>query len=131
MASRLRTSYPAAYPAMASRVESELGLGTAPIAAELLGSIDTFQFEERVVFDHCANLIADRKWDAALSYVMARDRSFWLDQDMARRTQWEACRRMADLGRIAEEVLAEVKSVGGTAGEWVQRYSELRWLAAA
>lgn len=124
MASRLRTSYPTAYSLMASRVESELGLAVAPIAAESLGSIDTFQFEERLVFEHCANLIADRKWGEALSYVTARDRSFWLDQDMQRRTQWEACRRMADLGRIADEVLTEVKSVGGAAGEWVQRYSD-------
>jgi len=124
MASRLRTSYPSAYPAIAGRVEAELGLAGAHVAPELLGSIDTFQFEERLVFEHCANLIANRKWDEALSRVAAREGSFWLDHDMARRTQWEACRRMADLGRIADEVIAEVKTARGTASEWVQRYSD-------
>ena len=124
MASRLRTSFPSLYSEMADSVEQELGLAMAPIPPDRLGSIDTFRFEERLVFGHCADLIAAGAYVDALAYVAARDRSFWLDQDLVRRSQWEACRRIAELGRVAAEILAEVRSAGGDAGAWVQRYSE-------
>jgi hypothetical protein len=43
----LRTKFFEAYPAMADRVESELGLRDVALPAGALGSIDTFRFEER------------------------------------------------------------------------------------
>ena len=124
MAARLRTSFPAAYPDLADRIELELGLASANVLAADLGSIDTFRFEEQVVFGHSADLIAAGSFEAALEYVTARDNSFWLDVDLGRRSQWEACRRLAQLGRVAAEVSAEVKGAGGDAAAWVQRYSE-------
>lgn len=124
MASRLRTSYAGLYAEIADRVEAELGLAMAGVAAADLGSIDTFRFEERVVFGHCADLIADGRFDEALSFVAAREGSFWLNLDLSRRTQWDACGRMAELGRVATDVLAEVRSATGNAAGWVERYSE-------
>jgi hypothetical protein len=124
MAQRLRATYSGIYAAVANGVETELGLMGAGIPAEALGSIDTFAFEERVVFGHCADLIAARSFAEALGYVAARDRSFWLDQDFVRRAQWDACRRMAELGVIAEDVLARVRAAAGDAAEWVERYTE-------
>ena len=124
MAARLRTSFPAAYQGLADRIELELGLAAADVLAADLGSIDTFRFEERVVFGHCADLIAAGSYEAALEYVTARDDSFWLDLDLGRRSQWEACRRMAELGRVTAEVIAEVRAASGNAATWVQRYSE-------
>jgi hypothetical protein len=123
MAQRLRSTFSAGYAAVAAKVESELGLAGAGIAANALGSIDTFAFEEHVVFAHCADLIAARQFVEAQTYVTARDGSFWLDQDLARRAQWEACRRMADLGIVADEVMAEVRSAGGKVQDWLDRYA--------
>ena len=48
----------------------------------------------------CSELIAGGKFEEALALVAGREHSFWLDRDMARKAQWEACRRMADLGLV-------------------------------
>ena len=50
---------------------------------------------------HCGDLIASGKFDEALALVAEREHSFWLDRDVARKAQWEACRRMAELGSVA------------------------------
>jgi hypothetical protein len=47
LARRLRTSFSEVYPALADRVQDELGLSNAKLQAECLGSIDTFRFEEK------------------------------------------------------------------------------------
>jgi PglZ domain len=123
MAQRLRTTFAAHYAEVAGRVETELGLTDAAIAASALGSIDTFAFEERIVYAHCADLIASRSFAEALTYVSQRDGSFWLLDDLERGAQWEALRRMAEVGRVAVEVMAEVRSAGGKAEDWVEQYS--------
>ena len=46
------------------------------------------------------------KFSAALALVADRERSFWLDRDVSRKAQWEATRRMAELGNAAVEVKA-------------------------
>ena len=58
-----------------------------------LGATDTFRFEERALLAHCGELIATRKFDEALRLVGEREHSFWLDRDVGRKAQWEACRR--------------------------------------
>ena len=95
LAQRLRTAFPDAYAELADRVESELNLSDAPVAPHALGGIDTFRFEERVVLTHCTDLIAAGQFDEALGFVAQREHNFWLDRDVARRAQWEACRLMA------------------------------------
>ena len=123
LAQRLRTSFAAAYADIADRVEAELNLSVASVAPNALGAIDTFRFEERTVLVHCGDLIADRKFDEALGFVAQREQNFWLDRDVARRAQWEACRRMAELGKVAADILGEVRSGGRSVGEWVERYA--------
>jgi len=49
LAHQLRSRFSDVYPAMADRVEAELGLRDAVVPAGTLGSIDTFRFEERVL----------------------------------------------------------------------------------
>ena len=105
----LRTSFPDAYPAMADRVEAELGLRDAKLPAGALGSIDTFRFEERALLAHCGDLIAEKKFDQALEIISGREHSFWLDRDVGRKAQWEACRRMAELGSLGVAVRAAVE----------------------
>ena len=98
LARRLRVQFADAYARVADQVEAELGLRNAPLEAGALGSIDTFRFEERALLRHAGELIAAGRFDDALTLVAAREHSFWLDRDVERKAQWEACRRMAELG---------------------------------
>lgn len=123
LARQLRTRFPGSYPAMADRVESELGLRDATLPADALGSIDTFRFEERTLLAYCGELVAAKKFDQALEIITRRDRSFWLDHDVARKAQWEACRRMAELGSLAVTVRAAVCKAVGDANAWVAAYT--------
>ncbi|MDP2603802.1 MAG: PglZ domain-containing protein, partial [Deltaproteobacteria bacterium] len=82
LAMRLRTNFAELYPAIADRVEDELGLRNANIPAYALGSIDTFRFEEKTLLAHCGELIATMKFDDALRLVGEREHCFWLDRDV-------------------------------------------------
>ncbi|WP_230189890.1 PglZ domain-containing protein [Sphingobium sp. CECT 9361] len=123
LAHQLRSRFSDVYPAMADRVEAELGLCDAVVPAGTLGSIDTFRFEERVLLAHCGDLVAERKFDQALEIIGGREHSFWLDRDVGRKAQWEACRRMAELGSLGVAVRAAVGKAGGDANAWIGAYA--------
>jgi hypothetical protein len=107
-AHRLRTDFPDAYADLADRVEDELGRSRAPLDPAGLGGIDTFRFEERVLLTWCGELIVGERYDEAQALVAQREHSYWLARDVGRKAQWEACRRMAELGRVATSVRADV-----------------------
>ena len=88
-----------------------------------LGSIDTFRFEERALLAHCGDLVAEKKFDQALAIISGREHSFWLDRDVGRKAQWEACRRMAELGSLGVAVRAAVSKAGGDANAWIDAYT--------
>ncbi|MBO3739496.1 PglZ domain-containing protein [Actinoplanes flavus] len=119
----LRSGHAQVYPALADLVERELGLSSAAIPAEALGTIDTFRFEERVLLKHCGDLVADGRFEAALTLVSQRADCYWLHVDVARKAQWEAIRRMAELGQVAIRVGAEIKAANGDVGAWFGRYT--------
>lgn len=123
LAHQLRSRFSDVYPAMADRVEAELGLRDAAVPAGALGSIDTFRFEERVLLAHCGDLVAEKKFVQALEIVGGREHSFWLDRDVGRKAQWEACRRMAELGSLGVAVRAAVGKAGGDANAWIGAYA--------
>ncbi|WP_437305646.1 PglZ domain-containing protein [Sorangium sp. So ce388] len=123
LARRLRTMFADDYAPLADRVEAELGLRNARIQAEALGAIDTFRFEERALLTHCGELIANQRFAEALALVTEREHSFWLDRDIARKAQWEACRRMAELGVLATTVRAAVAKAGVDPNAWVDAYT--------
>lgn len=123
LAERLRTSFPEPYMTIADRVEQELGLSNAHILADALRAIETFRFEERALLAHCGALIAASKFDDALRLVSERENCFWLDRDVTRKAQWEACRRMAELGSVATSVRAAVSKTEGHPGAWVDAYT--------
>jgi hypothetical protein len=122
IARRLRTGHPDAYVALADRVEEELGLKNAKLPPGALGSIDTFRFEERALLRHAGEMISNGKFGEALSLVADREQSFWLDRDVSRRAQWEATRRMAELGNVALEVREAVRKTSGDAAAWLDAY---------
>jgi PglZ domain len=123
LARRLRKIFPDAYAALADRVEEELGLRDAQVPAGGLGAIDTFRFEEAALLKHCGELIADKKLVEAIKVVGEREDSFWLDRDVARKAQWEACRRMAELGTAAIAVRAALDRPPKDAAGWVEAYA--------
>jgi len=123
LARRLRTSFSEVYPPIADQVEAELGLRTAKVPAECLGSIDTFRFEEHALLSHCGGLVAAKKFDEALRLVDDREHSFWLDRDVGRKAQWEVCRRMAELGIVAMSVRTAVTNTAGDVNAWIEAYT--------
>jgi len=123
IARRLRTSFADAYTELADRVEEELSLRHAKLPAGALGSIDTFRFEERALLHHAGELVAKSRFDEALALVAEREHSFWLDRDVGRKAQWEASRRMAELGSVASQVRMAVKKVNGDAAAWLNGYT--------
>ncbi len=108
---------------MADRVEAELGLRDVALPPGALGSIDTFRFEERTLLAHCGDLVAEKKFDQALDIISGREHSFWLDRDVGRKAQWEACRRMAELGSLGVAVRAAVSKAAGDANAWIDAYA--------
>lgn len=123
LARHLRAQFAEAYPELADRVESELGLRDAKIAADTLGAIDTFRFEERALLTHCGDLISAKRFDEALVLVRERDRSFWLDRDLGRKTQWVAYGLMAELGRAAKAVGEVLARMPDDPNRWVDAYT--------
>jgi hypothetical protein len=123
LARQLRTSFAEVYSAIADRVEAELGLRDAKVQPDSLGSIDTFRFVERALLAHCGDLVAAKQFDQALAIISGREHSFWLDRDVGRKAQWEACRRMAELGRLCVTVRGAVNKAGGDANAWIDAYT--------
>jgi hypothetical protein len=123
LARQLRTNFSEVYSTMADRVEAELGLRDAKLPPDGLGSIDTFRFEESALLTHCGNLIAEKQFDQAVAIISGREHSFWLNRDVGRKAQWEACRRMAELGRLCVAVRGAVSKAGGDANAWVDAYT--------
>lgn len=123
LARRLRTSFASAYADMADHVEKELGLRNVSIAADALQAIDTFRFEERALLTYCGELIAAKKFDEALAVIVERESSFWLDRDVTRKAQWEACRRMAELGSATVVVRAAMAKMGNGPASWFDAYT--------
>ena len=126
VATRLRDVHADVYEGFADQVETEIGLRAADIDPAHLGSVDTFRFEEHALLAHAGELIAGRAYQAALEIISHRSRSFWIDRDVRRRAQWEACRLMAELGRTVEEVRPEISRLcskaGTDAARWVDAY---------
>jgi hypothetical protein len=123
IARRLRTEHADVYEVMADRVERELELRAALVPSGALGAIDTFRFEERALLSWAGDLVAEGRYAEALAVVEGRQRSYWLDRSPSRKAQWEAVRRMADLGAIAAEIRGALGSMNENAAAWVDVYT--------
>ena len=123
VAERLRRDHPDAYSDIADGIEREFNLSALKIPADALGTTDTFRFEEAVLLEHAAALIADAHYEQALKLVDARRRSFWVDRSLDRLGQWETCRLMADLGREVARVRPLLKKANATPKSWVEDYA--------
>ena len=118
----MRQKYPDEYGPIADRVESELQLSVADISAEHLGGVDTFCFEERTLWTHVAGLITNKVYDEAHKLILERARSFWVDHNIDRQKEWEALRRMAELGLSIKRFAPKVAGMKGHPDKWVAAY---------
>lgn len=127
VAARLRDAHADVYESLADQVEGELALRAADIDPAHLGAVDTFRFEEHALLAHVGALIAKKSYAKALEIISHRSRSFWVDRDVRRRAQWEACRLMTELGQAVEEIRPEVSQLASKAGadpsRWVSAYA--------
>lgn len=119
----LRRDYPEEYILLADTIQKELGLAEANLPAESLGAVDTFRFEEQAQLRHCDELIIQGRYADALKIASERENSFWVDRQMERKAQWQACRMMAQLGELIRTVNAEVKGMCVKPEKWVDAYS--------
>ena len=124
VAESLRRGHADSYVALSNKVEADLGLAKAKIEADHLGNIDTFRFEERALLAYAGELTCARNYARALGIVAARGRSFWVDRDVGRQAQWEACRLMAELGREIEKVRPALRNANGNPAKWVHAYAD-------
>ena len=123
VAGDLRTDHANSYAALADQLETSLGLAAAGIEAAHLGSIDTFRFEEQALLTYVGETIAAKDYTKALAIVAGRSRSFWVDRQVSRQAQWEACRLMAELGQQIEQVRPALAKAPNAASQWVELYS--------
>lgn len=123
VAKSLRRDHADRYVELASRVESQLSVKSAKLDPGHLGSIETFPFEEKALLTRAAELITERKYAEAVGIVSGRNRSFWVDRDVGRQAQWEACLLMAELGREIERVRPALGKIGNDPAKWVTAYA--------
>jgi hypothetical protein len=121
--SALRRQHPDRYAAFADRVEADLDLAGPGIDPSRLGSIDTFRFEEACLLGRAVELAAADRYDAALEIVVGRAPSFWLERDVVRRAQWEACRLAAELGQETARVAGALEGRVRDAAAWIDAYA--------
>jgi hypothetical protein len=123
VAESLRRRYPDAYVGLADKVEQDLGLASEEVDAAHLGAVDTFRFEEDRLLIHVATLIANKQFDAALGVITGRSHSFWVNRDVRRQAQWEACRLMAELGRELARIRPALAKMGTDPARWFAAYT--------
>ena len=119
----LRQECPESYMEFADVIEDEMRLRDLPLEPVVLGSIDTFRFEERMLLGHASSLVADGHYAQANAIVTERRASFWVDRDLdaARWAQWELCRLAAELGLEVERVRAMVAKAPDDPSRWVDQ----------
>jgi hypothetical protein len=110
------------YIELADQVEKDLNVAGADIDAANLGATDTFRFEERSLLKRAVELASAGGYDQAIQIAVSRAHSFWLDRDVTRQAQWEACRLAAELGRAVVRIEAELGNPPRDGADWVAAY---------
>jgi hypothetical protein len=114
------------YAELADHVEKSLNLSGVEIDAVVLGATDTFRFEECLLLRRAIDLSLNGEYENAIGLATDRARSYWIDRDVVRQQQWQACKLAAELGREVAALEEQVRSQSGSAGEWVAAYAD-RW----
>ena len=123
VAEALREKHAERYTLLADEVEGQFGLSQLKIAAQYLGRIDTFRFEEKALLAHAYSLILADQFADALKIVTERETGFWVRHNHDRQLQWAACQRMAELGALVREVSGQLGKMGTDPAVWISAYT--------
>lgn len=124
LAGLLRKEYPAEYVTMSDRVAQELHLTMATLGETTFRSIDTFRVQEQVVLAQAVAAINAGQFDTVGNLLEKHLQSFWLERFVNRRALWEVAQCMAELGKTALEVRAELAVAGAEPDEWLSAYTK-------
>jgi hypothetical protein len=141
LAEHLRRAQPEFYRRTAEETEDALPDEVAAARAEDLGRIDTFQFEEKRVYEAALAALGEGRWEVARTWAQERldGSSFWVElRDALRRPAWEVVRQVATLGQAlaaagpalaAESLEAAVQRYvhSGASVDQAHRLLEQRW----
>jgi hypothetical protein len=124
-AAMLRVKAPGRYRRIADEVEAWLIEEVEGAAAEDLGKIDTFRFEEDRVLKAALDALAADRWASAEEW--ARDRldggSFWVHEEPLRHSAWTLIALAARLGLAVQAASGGVPLKLGVEGA-VERYTK-------
>jgi hypothetical protein len=122
LAAQLRQRRPEFYQRTADETEGWLVDEVELAQAELLGSIDTFRFEEDCILEAALAALEDEQWSQALEWADTRlgGGSFWLQRDASREAAWKLVQGGALLGSAIQG--AGTSLVAGSLDEAVDRY---------
>lgn len=128
VAEHLRTYREDEYVRLARDFESRLEEERTQGDPSDLGNIDTFPFEEQVIFEASLEALQVGAWSAALDHAEHRDVSscFWVRRERDRENRWRLVRRAVHLGMLLEEHAAPFADAASLE-EAVQLYEEGLW----
>jgi hypothetical protein len=115
----LRKELPEEYERLADQVEHDLAL--ASVKQE--SAYPTFRCQEHAALKKMTALAVDRHFNEALELEKKQGATFWVQRKLTRKAQWEACRLMAELGRLVKRTKAAFGTVKATPLAWVQAYA--------
>ncbi len=114
------------YIRTADATEAALQVEVIAAAASDLGRIDTFRFEEELIFEAALAALGRQAWDEAAEWAQQRlgGGSFWVEEDVPRRSAWELIGLAAALGQALRAAGPRLGVKSGGLGAAVQRYEQ-------
>lgn len=123
LVARLRADFPDDYRVLSGQFEDMLLRERQAHQPEVLGSIDTFRFEEGAVRGAALTALAQSEWEAAARYAAQRkpEACFWVRHDKGREHTWELIQLGAAFGKALDNA---AKGLAGCASldEATSRY---------
>jgi hypothetical protein len=125
LAAHLRDRHADFYRRTADEAEDWLADESEATRAVDLGHTDTFRFEEDKLLKAALAALAERRWDAVRQWADARvdGASFWLRDDISRRSAWQLVADAAQLGQAltAAGTLGSLDGLDAAVEQYVAR----------
>lgn len=104
LAQTLRERHADSYQRIADQTEDLLGSEIDHTGAEALGGVDTFRFQEETLLEATLTALRQGQWSQAARWSRQRldGDSFWLRNDLRRRSTWQLLAHAAHLGEAIQ-----------------------------